>query len=143
MMLNSTRSLSDKAAIFISTACTVHCLLIPILIVAFPVLASTFFGDQGFHTILLWIILPTSLIALGLGCRAHRDVKVIAYGLLGLGCVLAAAIAGHAYFSELGERVVTLAGSAFLIFSHIRNQRLCSHDDCHDHDAITESHDHA
>ena len=139
-MLKTTRSFSDKAAILISTVCTVHCLLIPIAVVAFPVLASTLFGDPGFHTILLWFILPTSLVALTLGCRAHRDVRVIVYGVIGLLFVLAAALAGHSFFSELGERGVTIAGSAFLVLSHIRNQRLCNHDHCHDHDAITQPH---
>lgn len=141
-MLEHARTFSDKAAILISTACTVHCLVIPIVVVAFPVLASTLCGDAGFHTILLWFILPTSLIALGLGCRSHKDLRVIFYGLIGLGFVLSAAIAGHSILSEFGERGVTMAGSAFLILSHVRNQRLCSHDHCHDHDAITEPHDH-
>lgn len=139
-MLDTTRSFSDKAAIIFSTACTVHCLLIPILVVAFPVIASTFFGDEGFHIILLWLILPTSLIALALGCRAHKDVRVIALGVTGLCFVIAAALAGHSYFGEFGERVVTMAGSGFLILGHVRNQRLCSHDHCHDHDALTEHH---
>ena len=141
-MLKHARTFSDKAAILISTACTVHCLVIPIVVVAFPVLASTLFGDAGFHTILLWFILPTSLIALGLGCRSHKDLRVIVYGFIGLGFVLAAALVGHSILSEFGERGVTMAGSAFLILSHVRNQRLCSHDHCHDHDAITEPHDH-
>jgi hypothetical protein len=141
-MLNRARILSDKAAILISTACTVHCLLIPVVIVAFPVIASTFFGDESFHAILLWIILPTSLLALTLGCRAHKDVRVIFYGLIGLGFMVTAALAGHSLLSEFGERGITVAGSAFLILGHVRNQHLCSHDHCHDHDAITESHHH-
>ena len=142
-MLKATQSISDKAAILISTACTLHCLAIPIAVVAFPVLASTLCCDSGFHTMLLWLILPTSLVALTLGCRAHKDVHVIVYGFIGLGFVLTAAIAGHDFLSEMGERGVTMAGSAFLVLSHIRNQRLCRHDHCHDHDAITEPHDHA
>ena len=142
-MLKTARSFGDKAAILISTACTIHCLVIPIAIVAFPVLATTLLGDAGFHTVLLWFILPTSLLALGLGCRAHRDFRVLGYGLVGLGFILVAAIFGHDLLNLTGERGVTMAGSAFLILSHVRNQRLCSHDHCHNHDALTESHDHA
>ena len=141
-MLKATQSLSDKAAILISTACTVHCLLIPVAIVAFPVLASTFFGDGAFHTILLWLILPTSSLAVTLGWRAHRDYRVVLLGLTGLALVGVAAVAGHDHLSEFGERGVTMAGSGFLILGHILNQRLCRHDHCHDHDAITEHHEH-
>ena len=139
-MLKNAQSFSDKAAILISTACTIHCLVIPIAIVAFPVLATTALGDAGFHTVLLWFILPTSLIALGLGCRAHRDLRVFGYGLIGIGFILVAAVFGHDVLDLTGERGVTMVGSAFLILSHIRNQRLCNHDHCHDHDAVTEPH---
>ncbi len=138
-MLKNAQSLGDKVAILISTACTVHCLLIPIAVVAFPVLATTILGDAGFHVLLLWFILPTSLIALGLGCRAHRDRRVMVYGIAGLGFILLAAVFGHDLLNLGGERGVTLAGSAFLILGHLRNQRLCRHDHCHDHNAITES----
>ena len=56
--------------------------------------------------------------------------------------MVTAALAGHSLLSEFGERGITVAGSAFLILGHVRNQHLCSHDHCHDHDAITESHHH-
>jgi hypothetical protein len=140
-MLKNTQPLGDKVAILISTVCAVHCLLIPIVVVAFPVLATTFLGDVGFHALLLWFILPTSLIALTLGCRAHRDRRVMAFGIAGLGFILLAALLGHDVLEVTAERGVTVVGSAFLILSHLRNQRLCRHDHSHDHDTITESPD--
>ena len=85
---------------------------------------------------LLWVVLPTSVIALGLGCRAHRDR--IGYGIFGLSMIVLAAVLGHDLLAETGERVVTISGSAFLIAGHFRNQRLCRQDQCHEHDAITE-----
>ena len=37
-----------------------------------------------FHGLLMWLILPTSILALGLGCRRHKDQFVIGLGILGL-----------------------------------------------------------
>ena len=79
-------------------------------------------------------------------CLESKDWTGPYYGLTTLDLLLGesntAALAGHSLLSEFGERGITVAGSAFLILGHVRNQHLCSHDQCHDHDAITESHHH-
>ena len=121
---------TDRAAILISAACVVHCLLLPIGVIAFPVLATSFLSEGTFHTVLLWVILPTSLFALALGCRRHRDPAVIALGASGLLLLALAVIAIHPTYGEGSERVASLVGSVALIAAHLRNQRLCR-SDCH------------
>lgn len=124
------QSLGDRAAILLSTCCTVHCLALPFALVAFPALGATLIGDEAFHGLLLWMLLPASVIALLLGCRQHKDRFVIALGALGLVVLMATGIWGHDLLGEMGERIATTLGSVVLVSGHLRNYRLCRQDKC-------------
>ena len=67
-------SLLDKLAVSASMLCAIHCLFLPVILVVFPALGATLFGDELFHALLLWLIIPLSVIALSLGCRRHKDI---------------------------------------------------------------------
>jgi len=60
-MFNVTEML-NKAAIGISLVCTVHCLLVPILLIAAPSAALLAPFDESVHRGLILLLLPTSLI---------------------------------------------------------------------------------
>ena len=121
----------DQVAIAMSTMCAIHCLIGPILIVIAPALLATLgVSDAVFHRLLLALVLPASATALVLGCRRHKDRVVVTLGVLGLGALCAAALAGHDALGELGERLVTLAGAITLAAGHVRNFRLCRRDAC-------------
>ncbi|WP_258001511.1 MerC domain-containing protein [Fischerella thermalis] len=120
----------DKAAIALSTTCAIHCLFLPILLVALPALATTSVGSESFHRLLLWFAFPVSVLALTQGCRRHKDRIVIGAGVLGLALLTTTAIAGHNLLSEDGERVATALGATVLAFGHIRNYRLCNKNKC-------------
>lgn len=126
----SYQAAGDKIAIVLSTMCAIHCLTLPVALIAFPLLATTFVGDEHFHALLMWLILPTSILALGLGCRRHKDQFVIGLGILGLSLLVIMVMVGHDLFGEIGERAGTVLGSGFLISGHIRNHHLCRKDDC-------------
>jgi hypothetical protein len=116
----------DKAAIGLSFACVVHCLLTPIAIVMLPALGSTFLKEEMFHYGILFLVLPTSLFALGLGCRKHKRLEILLIGLLFLVLIL-----GEEAIGETGEKITTVAGTAIVGFAHLRNFRLCQSADCH------------
>ena len=86
--------LLDKLAVSTSTFCAIHCLCLPIFLGFFPALGTTLFGEELFHVLLLWLVIPLSLVALSLGCRRHRDVLVAAIGLVGLISLILAATFG-------------------------------------------------
>ena len=65
----------DKAAVGLSLMCVAHCLLTPIAIVMLPALGAIFLEDERFHSVLLFLVLPTSLLALTIGCRKHRRIE--------------------------------------------------------------------
>ena len=121
----------DKAAIGLSFACVVHCLLTPIAIVMLPALGSTFLKEDMFHYGILFLVLPTSLFALGLGCRKHKRLEILLIGLLGLFVLFLVLILGEEAIGETGEKITTVAGTAIVGFAHLRNFRLCQSADCH------------
>jgi hypothetical protein len=118
----------DKVAIGLSTVCTVHCLLLPIILVMLPALSTNIFGDEVFHQWLLIAVIPTSLIALTMGCRQHKNLSVMIFGLLGLAILIPSAFLGHDLLGEAGEKIASVLGAAFIALGHIRNSSLCK--DC-------------
>jgi len=120
----------DKIAISTSALCAIHCLSLPLLLGLLPALGTTVFGDESFHILLLWMVIPLSLIALTLGCRTHKDKLVILSGSVGLTTLLVAAMLGHNLLGETGERIVTLLGASAIAISHLRNYTLCRRKQC-------------
>lgn len=107
-----------------------HCLAMPVLIIAIPVMSSTFLADEAFHRFLVWFVLPVSLAALFMGCRRHLDVIVCLCGGLGLFVLISIAYFGHDLLGESGERIATVVGGVILAAGHIRNYRLCRRVGC-------------
>lgn len=126
--------LLDKVAVSTSAICAVHCLCLPLLLGVFPAMGATFFGDEFFHVLLLWLVIPLSLIALSLGCRKHKSRLVAVFGVIGLAFLVVAASAGHDVLGETGERIATLVGAIAIAAGHLRNYTLCRRVDC-DHGA--------
>lgn len=120
----------DRVSLGLAAACALHCALTPIALVAFPVLAATTLGDEGFHRMMLGLILPSSGLAFTLGCRRHKDVAVLAVGTTGLVLLVALALGGHAVLGEVGERLLTVLAAAALAISHVRNYLLCRREAC-------------
>jgi MerC mercury resistance protein len=97
-----------------------------------PVFGAQVLDDEAFHAAILWLILPTSLLALAIGCWRHKDRHVLLLGGAGLGTITLAALFGHDLIGELGERAATFVGSGILIAGHLRNYRLCQAAACQD-----------
>ncbi len=120
----------DKAAIGLSLVCAVHCLLLPVALVILPTLTASTFGDERFHQWMLMAVLPTSLLALTMGCRRHRNTSVMAMGLPGLAILTLAAFLGHDWLGESGEKIASLLGASLIALGHFRNHSLCKKIHC-------------
>ncbi len=72
--------------------CGIHCLVTPVLLVALPILATTFWVDENFHLWMILLVIPTTSLALWSGCRKHKDKWVLAAGAMGLGILVMAII---------------------------------------------------
>tara|TARA_B100000927_G_scaffold69630_1_gene55167 strand:- start:561 stop:950 length:390 start_codon:yes stop_codon:yes gene_type:complete len=116
----------DKIAISFSLVCALHCLLLPIAIIFFPAISATFLGSEDFHKTLLYFVIPSSIIALTLGCKMHGKYEVYSYGVIGIGTLLFASFFGHDYLGETGEILFTLLGAGIVSLGHYKNQKLCA-----------------
>tara|TARA_B100001063_G_scaffold218609_1_gene222107 strand:+ start:4704 stop:5102 length:399 start_codon:yes stop_codon:yes gene_type:complete len=123
----------DRLAIGLSVLCTVHCFATPILLSLLPSIGALKLNSEQFHFWILVAVIPTSLLALSLGCKKHRRLRYISFGVVGITLMLVAVTLGGSLFGEVGEKGFTLLGSAFVAVAHWFNYQQClkkSDDNC-------------
>lgn len=119
----------DKISVGLSLLCAVHCLALPVLTLFSPVMLSEFISDATFHDYMLFVVIPTSSIALTLGCRKHKVNLIWQTGLLGILLLLFVSL-NHDLFGEVGEKIASVVAASFIAFSHIQNYKLCRKLNC-------------
>jgi hypothetical protein len=116
----------DGVAVTLSSLCVLHCLALPVLLALLPALGATVLAGEDFHRWLLLAVVPTSALALTLGCCRHRAWQVAVLGAAGLLPMFAAAFgADRLALDELGERVLTVSGALLVASAHLLNYRRC------------------
>jgi hypothetical protein len=105
----------DGFAICASATCMVHCLGLPLLLAAMPVIARRIDPGESFHLVVLLLAIPTSALALIGGWRTHRAAAPLAAGAAGL-MLMALGLLLARY-----ETPITVAGSLLLAGAHVAN----------------------
>ena len=118
-------AIMDKLAISLSFLCVAHCLLLPFAVVVLPILGASFLEGEMFHYWLLFLVIPTSVYSLWLGCRKHGRLKIFTNGLLGLFLLCLIVLLGADALGETLERLSTVAGATIIALAHLRNMRAC------------------
>ncbi len=113
----------DRVAITLSTICIVHCLAMPFVIAVLPVAAFAFGGDGHFHSLMLWFVVPTSMLGFGFGFRVHRRVDIVLLGAAAIVTLAVAALWGHSAWDPSIEVLINVAASVVLAAAHWRNFR--------------------
>lgn len=121
----------DRIAITLSAICIVHCLAVPLLVGLLPIAAISFGDNQHFHELMLWLVVPTSLVGFSMGFGVHRNVGIVLTGALGVVVLWLVAIYGHGVWRTDVEVVVSVAGSLVLGGAHWMNFRAVRR--CHQH----------
>jgi hypothetical protein len=121
----------DQIAIALSAICIVHCLAVPVLLAVLPIAAVSFGNSEHFHGLMLWLVVPTSLLGFLMGYRLHRRYGLLVLGAVGIAVLGAAAIWGHQAWAEWLEVSVSVAGSLLLATAHWHNFRAVRR--CHQH----------
>lgn len=111
----------DRIAISLSAICIVHCLAVPLLIAVLPVAALGFGDETHFHAVMLWLVVPVSVIGLVMGYRVHGRAAIVLVGTIGVAVVAAAATFGHSQWSVTAEILVSIVGSLLLAGAHWTN----------------------
>lgn len=129
-MNKSAQLLLDRLAITASALCALHCIAGPLLLVVFPSLLAMPVGDHFYHMLMVWFVIPTSSIAVLMGCTRHKDPKVLVLAFFGIVGLAVSAVFGHDFLGETGEKLATLAATCLLVVAHWRNYSLCRSDSC-------------
>ena len=110
----------DGAAVTLSALCLVHCLLLPFVVAGLPFLMQ--YSEGHLHAQVLIIVLPLSTVALALGFRRHRDVRILLGGATGMLLLVAGATVAHTQHGLTADRLFTIAGSITLAVAHFFNR---------------------
>ena len=116
----------DRAAVCLSSLCILHCLLLPVLLVAYPIGIVVTLSDEIFHLFMVSLALPLSLVSLYVGYGHHKRNQLIVFGGIGLVTLMFPLVAPHELISESGETWLTVSGALILCMAHIVNFRLCT-----------------
>lgn len=119
---------ADMVGVGLSFACLVHCLALPMLLIAAPAVGAWLPLSDRFHALILLLAVPAAAIALADGWRRHRHSGPVAAAFAGL-LLLAAGLAAHEGWiadldPETGDRLLTSLGALSLASAHIANGRL-------------------
>ena len=114
----------DRLGIVLSGVCIVHCLALPLLVAALPLLGGGVLGGHSFHEWLLLAVVPVSLVALVFGYRRHGDPMVLKMGAGGL-LLLCFATYGYRLVGlpENWERAISIVGGLIHAGGHVLNFR--------------------
>ncbi|MBV1916972.1 MAG: MerC domain-containing protein [Sphingomonadaceae bacterium] len=114
----SIRDRFDRAGIYLSGFCALHCVLGIVLVAVLGFGGGAFLAPE-IHEIGLGLAIAIGLSALGIGYYRHGQAGPMALGLVGLSLMIAALFAGHG----LGEAVLTIFGVSLVASAHLWNLR--------------------
>jgi hypothetical protein len=109
----------DGAAVGLSALCLIHCLALPLVVAGLPFLAQ--FSEGHLHKQMLVVVLPLSIVALGLGFRHHRNSNIVAAGIAGMALLTIGATVAHQNWGLLADRTFTITGALILAAAHFYN----------------------
>jgi len=117
----------DRIGILGSAICTVHCAL-PLLMSAFIPSASSSFGNEWVHLMLLLTVIPVALFSFAKTSLIFGENRPLFVGVAGV-VLLILAILTEPYLDGTHinfELLLTVLGSAVLISAHTLNLKLIS-----------------
>lgn len=109
----------------LSGLCLLHCLLLPVIIVALPLVSQ--WNESHFHMQMLIVVVPVSFFAFSLAYPRHHNKTIIVWGIIGIAIMFVGGTVAHAKYGLLADSLLTTAGSLILATSHFFNNRLAGH----------------
>lgn len=112
----------DALGIGASLVCAVHCVLLPLVITALPLLGLEVLENEKLEYALLAFSFMVGYSALFRGYRKHhRHIKPLVLFTVGY----AALLAGHFLSPESWEPSIIAAGAGLIVWAHLRNIKEC------------------
>lgn len=79
---------------------------------------------------MLVAVIPSSIYALTMGCKAHKRYRIFYWGVAGLILMSLAVLLAHELIGETGEKLLTLVGALCVVIAHWGNFKRCQQHKC-------------
>jgi len=114
----------DRLGIFTSTACALHCFLMPFLITFLPYFGLSFLANEAFEIIILCISFFLALLSCCFGFKVHYNKKVFLMFSFGFLIIILGRFA-HEFGWEFFSTSLLFLGGLTVALSHRFNNVLC------------------
>ncbi|TDP27849.1 MerC mercury resistance protein [Idiomarina aquatica] len=108
----------DRAGMWITTLCAIHCLLLPLILPLLALAGLAFIGEDLLENSILGLSVAVGLWSLIGGARKHGEWRLLVPLLAGALIYSQRDILGH-----LGEPFIILLGASLIIYAHWSNLR--------------------
>lgn len=114
------RGAVDNAGVFLSSACAVHCVAVPLLVTFLPLVGLGFLASEPaeFAIVGAVVLAVGSVVA---GVRYHRRYRAFLTLVLAVGVIAAGYTAAEGNF----EVILHVTGGVLLATTHLLNRHLC------------------
>lgn len=121
----------DRIGITATSLCALHCILLPVILPALPLLGIGFLADHMWEHIFLIVTAVLGSIAMFSGFKRYHK-KLYPFYLLMLGIVI---YWQKHDFSESLQPVFIMIGATLIVAAHIINIKLCNNcKQCSEHE---------
>lgn len=110
----------DTCGAFLSFTCAIHCLAMPILLVAFPLIGLEFISDGTIETFFITGMVAIALLTMWSGFRRHRRHAAFVFFAVALSFLLTGLILENDF-----HRPLIIFGAIGIAAAHILNRRFC------------------
>jgi hypothetical protein len=112
----------DRIGITATSLCALHCILLPVLLPALPLLGLSFLADHAWEHVFLLITAILGTVALFSGFKKyHRRLYPFYLLFLGIGIYWI-----KHDFSEAIQPYFIIIGASLIVAAHIINLKLCN-----------------
>jgi hypothetical protein len=126
-------TLLEQLALWAPSLCLIHCLALPLLVGALPLIGMSFLLDKNTEHIITICAVSLCLFAIVPGYLQHKQ-KIVLYKLIA-GIILMSLGATLENYGKVWETVVMISGSFFLVMANLKNRKLyCCGNTCHSHE---------
>lgn len=104
-----------------SAICLIHCMMVPVIMMFFPLFSSHDSSHIWFDVVMTFLI-SISGITFWKGYRYHGSKKALRFALVGMPLLILSLFFGHAFELSI---LLSILGSSFMLLAHYFNHKLC------------------
>lgn len=106
----------DRAGMWITTVCAIHCLLLPLILPLLALAGLAFIGEDLLENAILGLSVVVGLVSLVGGARRHGEWRLLVPLLVG-----AVIYSQRDILGPWGEPAIILLGAGLIIYAHWSN----------------------